>query len=912
MTELLRFMMLGLGSGAIYALAAQGIVVIYRGSGVLNFSQGALGLLSAALFVNAWYDNGWALWPSIVLAVAAAGLTGALVYLLVMRPLQGTSPLVRLVASLGVLAVLQQGIILVFGADVTLVPQFLPSGQLEVIDGAPIAYDRLTILGVAVVLTVALAWYFRATRLGMATQATNDDPVAAAALGWSPVVIGCVNWTIGAALGGLAGVFIVPISGLSPVALTLVILPAFAAALASGFRSFGLTLLYGVLLGVGQALLVRYSTDIFDPIPGLDPDGWADALPFLLIVVVLVARGSVIPRRGELSALLPRVGLPRRVGLASTATTAALVVAVLLAPTDLVAAIVTSLLVAIVGLSVVLLTGYAGQLSLGQMAIAGVAALVAGRLSQSEGLPFLVCAVVGVVAAVGVGALFALPSLRSRGVALAVVTLGLGIAVEKVVFANSSYTGGLNGTVVKAPKLFGWSFSSVAHPQRYAFVVIAVFSIAALVVANARRGKIGRRFLAVRSNEHAAASLGISVPFAKLAAFGLGAAIAALGGVLLAFRFSVVQYETFDLFSSLQVVMLTVIGGTGYVAGAAIGSLLAPGGVIQHFTSDASDTERWIVLFSGAALLVTLIANPNGLASLLSRPGRRRPQATVPSTEAPAAEPVTEASTAPAVTLSVEHLSVAFGGVRVLDDVGLEVIPGRIVGLIGANGAGKTTLLEAISGYVRLEAGTVRVGDRVIAHPSPTRLARAGIRRSFQGVESFDDLSVSENLLVAREDLPPHAWVRELVRPTPPELPPTLATLATRFGLADDLHAAPGELPFGRRRLLGVARALAGRPSILLLDEPASGLSSSETGELATLIRSIVDAQSVGVLLVEHDVDMVVGLCDEVVVLDVGRVIFRGAPQDLMADPTVRAAYLGDAADLTARSEHSAAVTTDV
>jgi ABC-type branched-subunit amino acid transport system ATPase component/ABC-type branched-subunit amino acid transport system permease subunit len=895
MTELLRFMLLGLGSGAIYALAAQGIVVIYRGSGVLNFSQGALGLLSAALFVNAWYDNGWALWPSIVLAVAAAGLTGALVYLLVMRPLQGTSPLVRLVASLGVLTVLQQTVILVFGADVTLVPQFLPSGQLEVIDGAPIAYDRLTILGVAVVLTIVLAWYFRSTRLGIATQATNDDPVAAAALGWSPVVIGCVNWTIGAALGGLAGVFIVPISGLSPVALTLVILPAFAAALASAFRSFGLTLLYGVLLGVGQALLVRYGTDIFSPIPGLDPDGWADALPFLLIVVVLVARGSVIPRRGELGALLPRVGLPRRAWLASVATAATLVVAVLVAPTDLVAAIVTSLLVAIVGFSVVLLTGYAGQLSLGQMAIAGVAALVAGRLSQSAGFPFLACAVLGVVAAVGVGALFALPSLRSRGVALAVVTLGLGIAVEKVVFANSNYTGGLNGTVVETPKLFGWSFSSVSHPQRYAFVVIAVFAVAAAVVANARRGKIGRRFLAVRSNEHAAASLGISVPFVKLAAFGLGAAIAALGGVLLAFRFGVVQYETFDLFSSLQVVMLTVIGGTGYVAGAAIGSLLAPGGVIQHFTSDASDAERWIVLFSGVALLLTLIANPNGLASLRARRRRRPTHVTAtPSAEARAVQAATDVATAPAVTLRVEHLSVAFGGVRVLDDVGLEVAPGRIVGLIGANGAGKTTLLEAISGYVRAESGVVRVGEQTVARPSPLRLARAGIRRSFQGVESFDDLTVSENLLVAREDLPAQSWLRELGRPTPADLPTPLSTLAERFGLVEDLQSAPNELPFGRRRLLGVARALAGRPSILLLDEPASGLSTGETRELAALIRSVVDTQGVGVLLVEHDLDMVIGLCDEVVVLDVGRVIFRGDPAALTTDAAVRAAYLGD------------------
>ncbi len=215
--------------------------------------------------------------------------------------------------------------------------------------------------------------------------------------------------------------------------------------------------------------------------------------------------------------------------------------------------------------------------------------------------------------------------------------------------------------------------------------------------------------------------------------------------------------------------------------------------------------------------------------------------------------------------------------------------------MIGANGAGKTTLLEAISGYVPPASGTVRVGDEVLTGASPRRLARAGIRRSFQGVESFDDLSVSENLLVAQETLPVHSWPRELVRPTSPILPPAISsTLANRFGLGDDLAKSTDELPFGQRRLLGVARALAGRPSILLLDEPVSGLNNEETAEFASLIRDVVDTLGLGVLLVEHDVDMVIGLCDRVVVLDVGRVIFRGPPSELLADPAVRTAYLGE------------------
>jgi ABC-type branched-subunit amino acid transport system ATPase component/branched-subunit amino acid ABC-type transport system permease component len=907
MSELLRFALLGLGSGAVYALAAQGIVVIYRGSGVLNFSQGAIGLLSATLFVRMWHEYGWPLWLAIGLGVGAAAVTGAVVFLAVMRPLHRRSQLVRLVASLGVLSVVQQGLLIAFGAKTVLVPPFLASGKLEVIDGASIGYDRLTILGVAVALSLVLGWYFRSTRLGMATLANNDDPIAAAALGWSSTVIGCVNWVIGAALGGLAGVFIVAISGLSPVALTLVILPAFAAALASRFQSFVLALAYALALGVGQALLVRYGTNIFDPIPGLDPDGWVDALPFVLIVLVLVARGSVIPRRGELSELLPRVGLPLRDRRLPLVGAALLVVFVAFGPTNMVSTVVTSLLLGLVGLSVVLLAGYAGQLSLGQMAIAGTAALVAGRLSGSAGWPFLLAAAAGVVAAIGAGTLFALPSLRSRGLALAVVTLGLGVAVQKVLFANPRYTGGFSGTVVRHPTLFGWDISSSDHPKRYAVVVAIAFVGAALLVGNVRRGKLGRRLLAVRSNEHAAASLGISMPATKIAAFGLAAAIAALGGVLLGFRFSAVQYNSFDLFASLQVVILTVIGGTGYVAGAVLGSLMAPGGIGQYFIDLGGNAERWFIFISGALLLVVIVTNPDGQAHVMVRQlrqlrgwlGRRTRLGGARTSRVSRAgrtsrTPLDVVAAPVPVTLAVEGASVKFGHAVILDGVSLSVSPGRIVGLIGPNGAGKTTLLEAISGYVRLDAGRVLIDEQVFTSPSARELARLGLRRSFQGVESFEDLTVAENLVVAHERMRISGMFRELVRPTPAMLTPRLEALAARFGLSDELDASPDSLAFGRRRLLGVARAMAGHPSVLLLDEPASGLSATERAELCDLVRQAAHDDGIGVLLVEHDVELVVGLCDEVVVLDVGKVIFRGAPEGLLDDALVRSAYLGD------------------
>jgi sulfate-transporting ATPase len=237
---------------------------------------------------------------------------------------------------------------------------------------------------------------------------------------------------------------------------------------------------------------------------------------------------------------------------------------------------------------------------------------------------------------------------------------------------------------------------------------------------------------------------------------------------------------------------------------------------------------------------------------------------------------------------------VKFGSAVILDGVSLAVAPGRIVGLIGPNGAGKTTLLEAISGYVGFEGGRVLVDGQPFVAPSARALARLGLRRSFQGVESFEDLTVAENLVVAHERMSAPGMFRELLVPTPATLTPALEELASRFSLSDDLDASPESLAFGRRRLLGVARAMAGRPSVLLLDEPASGLSATERAELCDLVRQVARDDGIGVLLVEHDVELVVGLCDEVVVLDVGKVIFRGEPGDLLDDASVRSAYLGD------------------
>ena len=895
--DVLQFALLGLGSGAIYALAGQGIVQIYRGSGVLNFAQGALALLSATLFVRLWDNWGWDLAPSMAVAIAATALIGAAIHLLVMRPLRSASPLVRIIATIGILTIIQQAVLLIFGSQLTFetfVSSYYPSGALDLGNNLTVGYDRVILLGIALAVTFVLWLVMRVTLFGLTTQAVSESRLAIRAVGRSPDRIATANWTLGAALAGAAGVLIVPISGLDNTALILLVVPALAAALIGGFRSYWLTTLGALALGIGQSLLTKYTTE------WNLPTGILDALPFLVIILVLSIRGSAIPSRDERPGLLPRVARrPPNLALASVALLVGVALAAV-SSSGLASTLATTMLAATVALSLVVVTGLSGQISLGQYALAGVGGFAAGRLSDLYGWPFPVVFVIGVAAAVLAGFVFGLPALRTRGPSLAVATIGLGLAVEKLVFASHDLIGGLNTTPVGHPSLLGWDFSFIDHPQRYAVVTVVAFVIVGVAVANLRSGRVGRRLLAVRSNERAAAALGVSVAGAKLFAFGLGAGIAAVGGILMAFRYDGVQYSQYNFFASLELVTVSLIGGIGYVSGAFIGALQVPSGVIAYLTEGLQNSGRWLVLMSGVVLIFVLILFPDGIAhfatGLADRVRRRvrRPATSVVAdrVSAPAATALTPVSVTPK-RLEVDRLVVTIGSTRVVDEVSLMVEPAHITGLLGANGAGKTTLIDAVTGFHGIAGGRILLDGRDVGHASARARANAGMGRCFQSVELFEDMTVREHLLVAIERVPASGWVTALVRPGRSRLDPATEALARLLELDTLLDRYPRELAHGRRRLVGVARALAAQPSVLLLDEPAAGLDHVETRELGVLLRRVAREWGVGVLLVEHDVGLVTEVSDQVVAIDFGRLIFTGAPSDALVDPTLRAAYLG-------------------
>jgi ABC-type branched-subunit amino acid transport system ATPase component len=495
---------------------------------------------------------------------------------------------------------------------------------------------------------------------------------------------------------------------------------------------------------------------------------------------------------------------------------------------------------------------------------------------------------------------------------LAIVTLGLGFTIQAVIFTKADVIGeGFDGgTRVGKVELFGTPVDASTHPQRWALVCLGAFVLAALVVANLRRSRTGRRLIAVRTNERAAASLGISVFGVKLYAFAVASAIAGLAGILYGFKGTVVTYEQYSPLQSIFSVGWAVIGGLGFVIGAVFSAPNAIGGIGTRLIEDVLSLGDWDALVGGVILLLIIVTHQDGVAEVVAHSARpllqklRLVRRETPAVALPA--PITE--TVPAVTLAVEHLTVRFGGVTAVDDVSFTVQPGEVVGLIGPNGAGKTTIIDAVTGFVRPSSGQLALNDAPISGWSATKRARRGLRRSFQSLELFEDISVEDNIRAGADTGDAKSWITDLVWPGKHALPSTAISAIHEFALEPHLDQLPDALPYGRRRLVGIARAVASGPSIIMLDEPAAGLDETESQELASLIRRLADDRAMGVLLVEHDVGLVMSTCDRIIVLDFGQVIASGTPTEVRENPAVKEAYLGTAEeDVEDRSEAEAA-----
>jgi ABC-type branched-subunit amino acid transport system ATPase component len=386
-----------------------------------------------------------------------------------------------------------------------------------------------------------------------------------------------------------------------------------------------------------------------------------------------------------------------------------------------------------------------------------------------------------------------------------------------------------------------------------------------------------------------------------------------LGGALIAFRYPHVNFSAFDVFTSINLVLWTLIGGIGYVLGPAVGSLLAPSGPVNALLDRVIDISGYLLLVASGLLIATLLFRPEGQLHRRRPPRTQRPapadrqpppadhDAAPRPAPGPSGRPPTTVRPARSagglrvrpVTLHADGLVVRFGSTVALDGVSLTAHPGEVVGLIGPNGAGKTTFIDTVCGNAHPARGRVRLDERDITRVTMHRRARAGLGRSFQSLELFEDMSVEDNIRTACDSRGGLHYARDLVWPRRDPLTRVAVEAIAQFGLADSLERRPAELPHGRRRLVAIARAVAAGPSVLLLDEPAAGLDDTESAELGRLVRSLADGWGVAVILVEHDVPLVTAVCDRAIVLDSGRTIATGTPAEVLASDQVVSAYLG-------------------
>lgn len=896
----LTFTLLGMATGALYALIGLGVVVAYRSSGVLNFALTAVGAIPAYLFYEL-RDTAGAPWVvALVVAIVLGALLGVGTQLLVISFLANASLLTKLIATLSLMAAAIALTSILWGGNSLGLPRsILPTDLVQISSGVSIAQDRLIIIALVVILAIVLEIVYRRTVFGLATSAVAESQMIASTSGWSPGLIERVNFAIAGALATLATILIAPIVGLSATTLAFLIVPALAAALVGKFSSFGLVVASAFGMGILSSELGLFRPDIAKAL-GVEATslaGLPNVVPLLVIIVVVVFGGRARLERGETLARLPLPGSGRpRAEL--------MIIGIVIAGTllftsspDWTAALTLTFVGGLLSLSIVVLTGYCGQLSLAQFALAGFGAWVAGRLAMTVHLPFWLAAIAGMLGAAALGLVVAIPALRTRGVYLAVVTLGLAQMLTELIFLNGSLTGGYSGTTVDSPSIFGIDLDPIRHPERYGALTLIMLVLVGLMVANLRRGRVGRRLLAVRGNERAAASVGVGVYATKLYAFAVSSAIAGLSGIFFAFRYNNLQFDQFNVTASINAVVYTVLGGLGYVAGAIIGGLQSPGGVgaelLDTIFASSGNGVYWLAFLSGAGVLVMLRRAPDGFAALYANLiGSRLPRLRPFRSSRQDAAPLPEVRRA--TTLEVRDIGVRFGGVVALDSVSFSVRPGEVVGLIGPNGAGKTTMVDVITGFTNPSTGTVLLDGEVIDGWSPERRARAGLARSWQSVELFEEMTIRENLLVAADRKRLRHFATDLIRPGRPPSTALMNSLIEEFRLEDYLDARPSALPQGIARLAGIARAIVTEPAVLLLDEPAAGLDVHESAELGHVIRRIADERGIGVLVIEHDVTLVMGTCDQLVVLDFGEKIAHGPPEEVGADDNVIRAYLGE------------------
>jgi ABC-type branched-subunit amino acid transport system ATPase component/ABC-type branched-subunit amino acid transport system permease subunit len=591
-----------------------------------------------------------------------------------------------------------------------------------------------------------------------------------------------------------------------------------------------------------------------------------------------------------------------------------------------------------------MLVGWGGQLSLGHIAIVGVGAFVAARLAGDS---YSLVTIVLLVAALGAGiaVVIGLPALRVRGLTLAVSTLGFAVVASEDLFRSEWFTSSRGRAIPMVPVGILRGVALIESQLSVYYVSLAILAIAMLASAGLRRSTPGRHIIAVRDDEDGIACHGVSPMTIKVILLMVSGSIAAIAGVLSALAWQSVTPEQFAPATSLTILAVPVIGGLGSLWGAVAGAVVIylPAYLLTEpltpLLGSAGATAAVQLAVGGVGLVVTLLAYPAGIAGAAQggwaayvRRRHAAPDDTSPATRTAArvagprlvvgpatareARATTAGSRSPngvePVALRAVELSVRFGGLKALDMVSIALAPGEILGLIGPNGAGKSTLINLMSGLIRPSAGNIELEGRDITRFPPELRSALGLGRSFQAATLFPGLTVQEAIMAVLgagkrigvlSSMAHAPWAEQAER----ELASDSLRIMNRFGLLPVADVLTSKLSTGTRRICDLALQVAHAPKVLLLDEPTGGVAQRESEQFGPLLRSLREELDCSIVIVEHDMPLLMGVCDRIYAMDQGRVIAEGTPAEIRNSPAVIASYLGTDETAIKRSGSAAA-----
>lgn len=892
----------GVAIGSVVAILALSISQLFAVTGVVSFVHAAFAMVAAYVYAWMTQDHGWHVAVAATAAVALSAALGALVERIAYRRAYAAPSSVKFVLGVALLSAGQGLVSRLFGENERTAPPLLDGSSVE-IGNVGVSRQQVLIVLITVMLVAVLVGALRYTRFGLATRATVEDRNTAEIVGVRTTRVSQTSWALGGGIAGMAGVLVAPLAPFSNLTFLVLIVSALAAVLFGGVR--------GLIGGVVGGLIIGFLETSFTLESGYDN---AKLAIFFVVIAVVIIRRRWPAELQETRASGPAQNVPRR-RLVPTLLPLALATALVIGWLLLIAAvrgddfwgqIGTLVIVYVLGTAAVSVVTWSGQISLVHGPLLGVGAFSMLYLGAEHDLglwPALgITVIVGALCGGTIGAL----TLRCPPVLTAIVSLSISTVMTSWLLPRYERDSG----IVTIPSL-------VSSGGRL-FTASAIVTILVLVLLwSLRRSSWGKMVLSVRDTPTMANHFAISEHRIRLSVWMLSGAIAALAGVLYSYFLLTITADAFGIGLSISLLLYAVLGGTRSLLGPFIAPLVFVAGPEALHLSDTSSAQL-VAIASGLLVALLLVYRPEGVADIVGRitlPGlskaalaRRKPSARVASAVAPPATLVPARGyespssngdeTRASAALEARGLSVHLGGQKILTDVSLVVPKGCRVALIGPNGAGKTTLLNALSGACRATSGCIVVDGAARHRMTPRAAFRSGITRTFQNLELLDRLSTVDNvslgLLHSRyESLAERAFrvYRSRARKTLRER--SAESALSSVGLLTEADRPAGELAYGLRRRIEIARAVASSPSIVLLDEPTAGMDPAETRAIGELITDLAQRYGIATITVEHDMTLVEGYSDYVYVLQAGSVVAEGSPEAVLTDERVAADYLG-------------------